>query len=170
MSKNLYLSFALSVLAILGLACTQNDQANNNLNANEAVATRTGPDNSEITTTTDASGVKTETRVFRNNPRISRVVVTTRNGQRTVTAYSASGESKVVDGVEDALTASADAIATSAGFIGDKAEDVAGEAEKVGEKTVDVAEKVGDKTVEGAKKTADATKKVGKKVKDAVTP
>jgi hypothetical protein len=170
-NKNFYLSLAISAVAFLGLACNQTDSmSNNNANANAEVATQMGPDNSEITTTTDASGVKTETRVFRNNPRISKVVVTTRNGQRTVRAYSVSGEEKVVDNVGDALTASGDAIATSAGFVADKAEDVAGETKDVGKKTVDAAEKVGDKTVEGAKKTAEATKKVGKKVKDAVTP
>ena len=164
MSKNFYFSLVLSAVAVLGLACNQADSvSNNNANANAEVATRMGPDNSEITTTTDANGVKTETRVFRNNPRVSKVVVTTRNGQRTVKVYSRSGEERVVDNVGDALTETGDAIATSAGFIADKSEDVAGEAK-------DVGETVADKTVEGAKKTADVTKKVGKKVKDAVTP
>lgn len=175
MSRNFYLSLALSFVAMLSVACNQSSEvANSNANANAAVTTRTGPDNSEITTTTDSSGVKTETRVFRNNPRVSKVVVTTRNGQRTVKAYSATGEEREVNDVEDALTASADAIATSAGFVADKAEDVAGEtkegAEKVGEKTVDTAEKVGEKTVQGAKKVGGTAKKVGSKVKDAVTP
>jgi hypothetical protein len=178
-NRNLYLSLAISVIATLGFACNQTDATNaNNTNMENATATSTGPDDSEITTTTDANGVKTETRVFRNNPRISKVVVTTRNGQRTVKAYSASGEEKEINDVGDALSATGDAIAQSAGFVADKAEDVAGEtkegAEEVGEKTVDAAEKVGDKTVEGAKKvgnkTAGAAKKVGKKVKDAVTP
>lgn len=180
MSRKLCLSLTLSLVAMLGVACTKSDVANSNanMNANAELATRTGPDDSEIVTTTDANGVKTETRVFHNNPRISKVVVTTRNGQRTVKAYSPSGEEKVVNGVEDALSATGDAIAKSAGWVADKAEDVAGEtkegAQKVGEKTVDTAEKVGDKTAEGAKKvgtkTADTAKKVGKKVKDAVTP
>lgn len=182
MSRKLCLSLTLSLAAMLGVACTKSDVANSNANvnanANAEAVTRTGPDNSEIVTMTDANGVKTETRVFHNNPRVSKVVVTTRNGQRTVKAYSPSGEEKVVNGVEDALTATGDAIAKSAGWVADKAEDVAGEtkegAQKVGEKTVDTAEKVGDKTAEGAKKvgtkTADTAKKVGKKVKDAVTP
>jgi hypothetical protein len=39
-----------------------------------------------VTTSVDTNGNRTETRVFKNNPRISRVVVTTHNGQRTVRA------------------------------------------------------------------------------------
>jgi len=178
-NRNFYLLLAIAMIATFGIACNQTDATNaNNANTENATAMRSGPDNSEITTTTDANGVKTETRVFRNNPRISKVVVTTRNGQRTVKAYSATGEEKEINDVGDALSATGEAIAQSAGFVADKAEDVAGEtkegAKKVAEKTVDTAEKVGDKTVEGAKKvgnkTADTAKKVGKKVKDAVTP
>jgi gas vesicle protein len=139
--------------------------------------------------TTDPNGVRTETRVFRDNPRISRVVVTTRDGQRTAKAYSPSGEEREINDVGDALSATGDAIANSAGFVADKtedaidetadkAEDVAGEtkdaAKTVGDKTVKTAEKVGDKTAQGAKtvgkKTADAAKKTGSKIKDAITP
>lgn len=170
MHSNHYLSIALTIVAGFGFACNQSDNlanTNTNTNANAEASTRTGPDNSEITTTTDANGVKTETRVFRNNPRVSKVVVTTRNGERTVKAYSTTGEEKEINDVEDVLSASGEAIAKSAGFVADKAEDVAGE-------TKEGAEKVGDKTVEGAKKvgtkTVDTTKKVGKKVKDAITP
>jgi hypothetical protein len=189
------LSLALVIAGLLSLSvsCTHNDAVNNNANANASsnanttaqTTTRQGPDNSEITTTTDSQGVTTETRVFRNNPRISRVVVTTRDGKRTAKAYTASGEEKPIENVEDALQATGDKVADGAGFVADKTEDVAGEtkegaekvgreAEKVGKKTVGTAEKVGEKTVEGAKtvtkKTGETVKKAGSKVKDAITP
>jgi hypothetical protein len=177
-TKKLLLVIGISSLLILVAGCTNTDTANLNANANAQAETRTGPDNSEITTSTDASGVRTETRVFRDNPRISKVVVTTRDGRRTAKAYSPSGEEKEINDVEDALQATGDALASSAGFVADKTEDVADEtadqAKKVGEKTAETAEKVGDKTVQGAKKvgktTADAAKKTGKTIKDAVTP
>lgn len=170
-------------LTILSFACSRTES---NSNANTATTvTRTLPDGSEVTTTTDANGVKTETRVFRDNPRISRVVVTTRDGKRTVRVQSRTGEEKEVNDTGDPLTASADAIGKGAGFVADKAEDVPGEtktgAEKVADKTVEgaktVSEKategaktVGKKTVEGADKAVEGTKKAGKKVKDIVTP
>lgn len=178
MIKKLLLVLAISSVAALGANCNRTDTATTDANANTAPVTQPGPDNSEITTTTDASGVKTETRVFRDNPRIARVVVTTRDGRRTAKAYSPSGEERDIDDVDDALVATGETIADGAGFIADKAEDIAGESkdavQKAGEKTVDAAEKVGDKTAEGAKKvgkkTADAAKKTGKAIKDAVTP
>src|SRR5688572_31912912 len=70
-------------LASIFVGCSSSEQAN----ANQTITT-TGPDNSEIVTTTDSTGTKTETRTFRNNPRVSRVVVTTRDGRRTVKVYS----------------------------------------------------------------------------------
>ena len=200
MIKKLSLAFAIAGLLGLSVSCTHENAANSNANANAnttaQTTTRQGPDNSEITTSTDSQGVTTETRVFRNNPRISRVVITTRDGKRTAKAYTASGEEKPIENVEDALQATGDKIADGAGFVADKAEDVAGEAkqgaekvadktedvageakhgaEKVGRKTVDTAEKVGDKTVQGAKtvtkKTAEGVKKTGSKIKDAITP
>ena len=126
MSNKLLIGFA---IAILGTAagCTTTDNANVNANANAVVAqttTRTAADGSEITTTTDANGVKTETRVFRNNPRVSRVVVTTtRDGRRTVRAYSATGEEKEVNDVGDALEVTGDKIADGAGWVADKTKD-----------------------------------------------
>jgi hypothetical protein len=159
------------------------------MNAGATTSTRTGPDNSEITTTTDANGVKTETRVFRDNPRVSKVVVTTRNGQRTVRVYSPSGQDKEVNDVGDALEVTGDKIADAAGWVADKSVDAAkatGSAlETAGEKTVEGAKTVGEKTAEGAKtvgeKTAEGAKTVGKKtaegakktasaIKKAVTP
>src|SRR5258708_2472049 len=89
----------ITALAILAAACSSatesnmNSAANTNSNPGNTV-TVTAPDNSEITTSTDNTGVKTETRTFRNNPRVSRVVVTTRGGTRTTTVYSPSGEEK----------------------------------------------------------------------------
>ena len=171
-------------VAILGGAagCTPADNANVNANANATVAattTRTAEDGSEITTTTDASGVKTETRVFRNNPRVSRVVVTTnRDGRRTVRAYSATGEDKEVNDVGDALEVTGDKIADAAGWVADKTKDGVAEAgdklEDLGDKTASGAKKVGRKTVEGAKtvgeKTAEGAKKAGSAIKKAVTP
>jgi hypothetical protein len=117
--------------------------------------------------------VKTETRVFKSNQRISKVVVTTDNGNRTVKAYSPSGEEREIDKnePEDVLEATGSAIADAAGFVADKSKDVAGAAKKsgevVGEKTVDTAKKVGEKTAEGAKtvgeKTVEGTEKVADK-------
>lgn len=156
---------------------TANANANaNNTNAGPGVATTTtrpGPDNSEITSTTDANGVTTETRVFKDNPRVARVVVTTRNGTRTARVYSPTGEEKELKEGEsqNALEKTGDAIATSAGFVADKT--VAGTkkgvevGKDVGAKTADTAKTVGEKTAEGTKKaadkTADAAKTVGSK-------
>ena len=172
MRNKLLIGCAVAVLASAGIGCNTTDNANANANANATVAvaptTRAGVDNSEITTTTDASGVRTETRVFRNNPRVSRVVVTTQpSGQRTVRVYNASGEEKIVDNVGDALNETGDAIATAAGWTVDKA----GEGVK---EAGDKLEDVGDQTAKGAKtvgkKTAEGAKKAGKAIKDAVTP
>ena len=121
MSKKLLTAMAFGVLAMFMAGCSTTDQtANANANAAATTTTRTAADGSEITTTTDASGVKTETRVFRNNPRVSRVVVTTRDGRRTVRAYSPSGEEKEVNDVGDALEVTGDKIADAAGWTADK--------------------------------------------------
>lgn len=175
----------LTILMLVALAagCSRNEAANSNTIA-LTPTTAPGPDNSEITTAVDASGNKTETRVFRNNPRISRVVVTTRDGRRTVRAYSPSGEEREVQTDENVLEATGERVAASAGFVADKAEDAAGEAKdigaaaadkaedvgdkakNVGEKAVDVSKKVGEKTVEGAKTVGDKTVEGAKKVGD----
>lgn len=169
----------LSLLLVVALTvgCSK---ANETANSNSAPQTTTapGPDNSEITTKVDASGVKTEERTFHNNPKIARVVVTTRNGQRTVKAYSPSGQEREVNGSEDVLHATGDKVASAAGFAADKTEDAAGaakdvgvaakdKAETAGEKTADAAKKVGEKSVETAKtasdKTVEGAKTVGNK-------
>ena len=176
MSKTISLLMIMMLAAFIG-ACTRNEAANNNANANATAenstataqnATRPAPDNSEVTTSVDANGTRTETRTFKNNPRISRVVVTTRNGERSVKAYSPSGEEREVKGDENVLEATGDKVAAAAGFVADKAEDVPGEtksaAKTVGEKTGEVAGTVKDKTVSTTKKVGSA---VADKTEDA---
>jgi hypothetical protein len=172
----------------------------NSMNANTRVSVEETPaSNADYeTTTTEAAGVKTETRTYRNNSRLSKVVITTRDGKRTAKAYSVSGEEKEIhaDDLDNVLAKGGDAVADAAGFVADKAEDVGGKikdggkavVEKgkdagmvVADKTEDAAgmagkgaKKVGEKTVEGAKtvgnKTVQGAKKVGGAIKDAVTP
>ena len=162
MSNKLLIGFAIAMLAAASAGCstTDNANANANANANSAVASNTtqpGPDNSEITTSVDANGVKTETRVFHNNPRVAKVVVTTRDGKRTTTVYAPSGQSKdLKEEAGDALSATGNAIADAAGFLAEKTVDIA-------DKTKEGAKTVGEKTAEGAKKA-------GKAIKKAVTP
>ncbi len=163
----------LSSLTLFAVGCSQSETATSP-NANTAVAdtTKPGPDNSDITTRVDANGVKTEERVFRNNPRVSKVVVTTKDGNRTVKVYSSSGEEREVKGneAEGVLEATGDKVASAAGFVADKAEDVGGAAKDVGataaDKTVDTAKTVGEKSVEGAKKVGDKTVEGAKTVGD----
>ena len=172
----LVLSLVAVVLCIAG--CAKNDKLAN-ANVAGTTTTRTAADGSEIMTMTNADGTKIETRTFRNNPRVSRVVVTTtRDGRRTVRVYSPRGEEKEVNDVGDALEVTGDKLADAAGWVADKGEDAVGEAgdklEDVGDKTAEGAKTVGQKTAAGAKtvgkKTAEGAKKVGSKVKDAVTP
>jgi hypothetical protein len=159
-TKNICL---LTILLLVGLAagCGQNNAQNPT-----TTTTAQAPDNSEITTSVDANGTKTETRTFRNNPHISKVVVTTRDGKRTVRAYSAGGEEREVTTDENVLEATGDAIAKSAGFVADKAEDVPGEARKVGEEAADKTEDVGDKAKSVGEKTVETSKDVGEKAVD----
>lgn len=169
MANKFLIAFAIGALATASAGCSTTDNANANANANVGgtMATNTsrpGADNSEITTSTDASGVKTETRVFRNNPRVSKVVVTTTpDGRRTVRVYSKSGEEKVVDNVGDALEATGDAIATAAGWVTEKTKEALNE-------TGDKLEDVGDQTKKGAKTVGRKTVEGAKKIKKAVTP
>lgn len=181
MNKRLLMFLSVAILAVGGAACASQG-ASGNENANATVAsetTRPGPDGSEITTSTDANGVKTETRVFHNNARVSKVVVITRDGKRTTTVYSPSGESRSLkEEIGDGLSATGDAIADGAGWVADKSEDVADKTKDgvktVGEKTAQGAKTVGSKTAEGAKtvgeKTASGAKKTGKAIKKVFTP
>jgi hypothetical protein len=185
----LSIAFTICVATVLGFACQSTAESTTNMNASAnsnagqmtaATTSRPGPDNSEITTTTDASGLKTETRVFRDNPRLSKVVVTTQDGTRTVRVYSPTGEEKELNKSDsrDALEETGDVIIDAAGFVAEKTVDAAKAtkegAKKVGEKAADTAKTVGEKTAEGAKKVGEATgegaKKTGKAIKKAVTP
>lgn len=182
MSKKFCL-VTLVLLAAFAAGCSSSNEAAtaNSNSATETVATtRQAPDNSEVMTMVDANGVKTETRTFRNNPRISKVVVTTRNGIKTGKAVSPSGDERDLDEneVEEALEATGEKVAAAAGFvaenaapvaneIGDKAEDakdktVSG-AKKVGSEVGDKTEDVKDETVSGAKKVGSGAKKVAQK-------
>jgi hypothetical protein len=139
-SYKLLAGICIIALGALASACDTATDTNTNANVNVAAtatpttSTRPGPDNSTITTTTDANGVTTETRTFNGNPRVSRVVVTTRNGQKTARVYSASGEETDLKAdVAGALDATGDKIADAAGWTKDKAVEgakVAGEAAK----------------------------------------
>jgi len=172
------------MLAAFAGGCTNSSTANDNVNASNQTAqaatsptTKPGPDNSEVTTSVDANGTRTETRVFKDNPHISKVVVTTRNGQRTVRATSRSGEEREVKSDENVLEATGDKVASAAGFVADKAEDVPGEtksavktagdkAEDVKDKTVSTTKKVGSETADKAGDVKDATVSTSKKVGD----
>jgi major membrane immunogen (membrane-anchored lipoprotein) len=162
------------LLAALTVGCNKTDS-----NTNQALATtRAGADNSTITTTTDANGNTVETREFRDNGRVSKVVVTTRNGKRTAVVYSKSGETRELkEGDADkALDSTGDAIADSAGWVADKSVDVADKTKDAAVKTADVttdtAKKVGDKTEDAAtaaaRKTKEAAKKTGRAVKKVI--
>ena len=154
MLKRILTGVAIASLVAFAASCSS---STTNSNANVATTTTTAPDNSEIRTTNE-NGVKTETRTFKNNPRISKVVVTTRDGKKTVKVYSPSGEEREVKSdPEKALSATGEAIADSAGFVKDKSTEV-------GEKTVDVSKDVVDKTKEGTKDVADKTKSGTEKV------
>ena len=175
------------IIALANMSSDTNENANRananrlgnrNANANTTVASNTtlpGADNSEISTATDASGVKTETRVFHNNPRVSKVVVTTRDGRRSTTVYAPSGESRELNKnePEDVLEATGSAIADAAGFVADKtvvgAKAVGEGAKTVGEKTVEGAKTVGEKTKEGAEKTKEGAEKVAEKTKEGLS-
>jgi hypothetical protein len=167
------------------------------------VSTTTGgattADGSEVARA-EENGVVTETRTFKTG-RVEKVVVTTRGGKRTARVYARdTGEIRELpEGkVDTALTATGDAIAASAGFVADKAEDVgrpvvngakaaggavADKAEDVGrgaadrskkaagvvaDKSEDVGRGVADRAVDAGKATANGAKKVGGAVKHAI--
>jgi hypothetical protein len=183
--KKTFIGLTIVAFSVVMLACQQTQEANLNANANQPTIA-TAPDNSEITTTTDSSGTRTDTRVFRDNPRVSKVVVTTSSGRRTVKVYSKTGEERDLrDETVDALNATGDALASGAGFVADKTEDAYDKtkegAQTVADKTTDTAKTVANKTKEGAKEAADkaedvadktkaGAKKTGKTIKKIVTP
>jgi hypothetical protein len=77
------------------------------------------PDDSEIATTTDASGVETKTRTFKSHLRVSKVVVTTSNGQQTAKVYSHSNVERDLpaERIPTALEADGDSLADAVGFV-----------------------------------------------------
>ena len=158
----------LSIAFAVGCSKSNETVASAGANSNSAAenATRPGPDNSEITTKVDATGVKTEERVFHNNPRISRVVVTTANGKKTVKAYSPNGEEREVsqNESEGVLDATGDKVADAAHFVADKSKDVAGTAKDVGSATKEKTESIGEKTVDKSKTVGEKSAEVGKTV------
>ena len=176
MIRKLGTIIVIGILAVLTASCSRTEDATSNANANanvdnsSATTTTTGPDNSDITTA-NQNGVRTETRTFRDNPRVSKVVVTTREGNRSVKVYSASGEEREMkSGPERALDVTGDAIADSVGFVKDKSIDVAHKtkegAKTVGEKTADVSKTVADKTVDTTRTVVEKTKEGTKAVAD----
>lgn len=189
--RSFLIGLAVLSLAVLGLSCSSSETTNTNTNANPSTetATTTAPDDSEITTV-NQNGVKTQTRTFKNNPRVSQVVVTTRDGNSTVEVYSPSGEKREVKSApERALSATGDAIADSAGFVKDKGEtavdktkegtktviDKSGDTAKtVGKTTANTSKKVANKTADTTKTVVDAAaegaKKTGKAIKKVINP
>jgi len=176
MLKKGLVCFAIAALTALASGCGSSTESNANANANTsetASSTTVAPDNSEVTTTTDQNGVKTQTRVFRNNPRVSKVVVTTtKDGTRTVRVYSPNGEERELNKSEpeDWLEATGDHIADAAGWVKDKAVTAADKtkegAKTVADKTVDVSKTVADKTVDTSKTVANKSKAGARTVVD----
>ena len=78
-----------------------------------AEQTTLAPDNSEVVTTTDANGTKTETRTFKSHPRVSKAVVTTSAGKQLARVYFHTGEERELpaDKIQIALEASGDELA-----------------------------------------------------------
>jgi serine/threonine protein kinase len=96
------------------------------------------PDNSEIVTTLNDSGLKTETRTFKSHARISKVVVTTvEEGKQTAQVYSLAGEARDLpqDRVMTALEATGDSLAAAVGFVSPSDEKIKGNVAKQSEST-----------------------------------
>jgi serine/threonine protein kinase len=107
------------------------------------------PDDSEIVTTLGANGLKTETRIFKSHPRISRVVVTTTDGMQRAEVYSANGEVRALpqDRVSTALEATGDALSLAAGFVGEKGKSAQVATKVASRKTVSQVKAPSQKTV-----------------------
>jgi serine/threonine protein kinase len=85
--------------------------------------TSPAPDDSEITTTTDADGALIRTRVFKSNAHVSQVVVTAaRDGKETARVTSTQGEERELPSnrVATALEIPGDTLAEEVGFIKEK--------------------------------------------------
>jgi serine/threonine protein kinase len=85
------------------------------------------PDDSEIITT-NAGGLKIETRTFRNHPRVSKVVVTTDNGKTTARIFFVNGDERELpeSAIPSALEAGGDQLASAAGLMDEKAKPAQG--------------------------------------------
>jgi len=88
--------------------------------SNASLQAIAAPDDSQIITTLDASGVKTETRTFKSNSHVTKVVVTTRDGKQTAQVYSIVGEVRDLpqDRIATALEDTGDSLAAAVGFTG----------------------------------------------------
>ena len=185
------LALALMMGCSSGTSNTTNTTTTNTANTKSSVETPVANTAEYVVTTSNENGVQTETRTYSNNPRISKVVITTRDGKRTAKVYSVSGEEAELhtDDLDDVLRKTGNEIADAAGFVADKTktgiEKTAEGAKTVGEKTAEGAKTVGEKTAEGAKtvgqktaegaktvgeKTVEGAKKTGSAIKKAVTP
>lgn len=86
---------------------------------NSSELPRTLADNSEITVKYDGYGNKTETRSFKNHPRLTTILIrTAANGQKQLYAYGYGKEVKILSAEMSnvVLTSSADEIANAAGL------------------------------------------------------
>lgn len=85
------------------------------------------PDNSEVVTTMDANGTKTETRTFKSHPRVSKTVVMTGGGKQSARVYFHTGEERDLpaDKAQTALAASGDELALAVSPIEEKTKSVA---------------------------------------------
>ncbi|MDT4897689.1 MAG: eukaryotic-like serine/threonine-protein kinase [Acidobacteriota bacterium] len=110
------------------------------------------PDNSEIVTTLNASGVKTETRTFKSHARISKVVVTTSDGKQTASIFLINGDERALpeNAIPTALEATGDELASAAGLIEEKGTPAQG-AKVASRKTVPPVKASSQKTVPNLK-------------------
>ena len=115
------------------------------------------PDDSEITTTTDASGADIKTRIFKSNQRVAQVVVTTRDGKQTARVSSTQGEERDLppDKVATALNVPGDLLADEVGFIKEKG--TASDQKIASQKSVAPVKSPDRRTTAGAKPSSSTT-------------
>jgi hypothetical protein len=155
-------SFALLVLAAFS---TQARAHRIGTNANASITQ--DPSDGEITTTVE-NGFTIQTRTFKDDKRISRVVVTTApDGTKTARVYNRRGAARDLSpsAVDSALAMNADALADASGFANEP-KDVADVTKEAAKDVKQDTKKAADKTVEGAKTVADDTAKVAEKTAD----
>jgi hypothetical protein len=133
--------------------------------AKPAPNTHPGPDNSDIEVVMDKNGDVVETRTFKNNKNVSKVVVVTtaKNGKmtKTVTVYDGNGKPHAApeSKAESVMQELGDDVARGAGIVVQKTKDVAGD-------TKNVAGKVVDAGADATRKTVDKTKEGLNKAKE----